>query len=111
MLEACLRPAPPRAINFYLYVVSAFRRTSHGPAKAGHYVLLENALGITARATRREGLRQDRFAPPESPGRAPRPARRRAARRPRHRAWSDRVPTRRRADSESTFPPRARAGI
>ena len=25
--------------NFYLYVVSAFRRTTHGPAKAGHYVL------------------------------------------------------------------------
>jgi len=23
-----------------LYVVSAFRRTTHGPAKAGHYVYL-----------------------------------------------------------------------
>ena len=27
------------------YVVSGFRRTSHGPAKAGHYVLVGNALG------------------------------------------------------------------
>ena len=30
--------------SFHLYVVSAFRRTTHGPAKAGHYVLMENAL-------------------------------------------------------------------
>ena len=28
-----------------MYVVSAFRRTTHGPAKAGHYVLIESALG------------------------------------------------------------------
>ena len=34
-----------------MYVVSAFRRTSHGPAKAGHYVLAcILALGMTATA-------------------------------------------------------------
>jgi len=33
--------APCEPSRFSLYVVSAFRRTSHGPAKAGHYVLLE----------------------------------------------------------------------
>src|SRR5882757_8831645 len=32
--------------NFHLYVVSAFRRTTHGPAKAGHYVLIESALKL-----------------------------------------------------------------
>src|SRR6185503_1971795 len=37
---------------FYLYVVSAFRRTTHGPAKAGHYVLVENALKARAPARR-----------------------------------------------------------
>ena len=30
--------------NFDSYVVSAFRRTSHGPAKAGHYVQIKSAL-------------------------------------------------------------------
>ena len=30
--------------NFHLYVVSAFRRTRHGPAKAGHYIQNETAL-------------------------------------------------------------------
>ena len=38
-----------RAAHFDLYVVSAFRRTSHGPAKAGHYVQLEKALGVGER--------------------------------------------------------------
>src|SRR5258707_940895 len=28
-----------------MYVVSAFRRTRHGPAKAGHYVQKESAIG------------------------------------------------------------------
>src|SRR6185295_11301531 len=36
--------------NFHLYVVSAFRRTRHGPAKAGHYVQDESALGLAVAA-------------------------------------------------------------
>ena len=32
-----------------MYVVSAFRRTIHGPAKAGHYLHVENALGFDER--------------------------------------------------------------
>src|SRR5438105_2345496 len=39
------------AVAAHMYVVSAFRRTSHGPAKAGHYVLaVILALGMTAAA-------------------------------------------------------------
>ena len=33
-----LRLASSSVVCFPLYVVSAYRRTSHGPAKAGHYV-------------------------------------------------------------------------
>jgi len=39
--------------NFHLYVVSAFRRTHHGPAKAGHYVQKETALTLTVSKSRR----------------------------------------------------------
>src|SRR4051794_18080944 len=45
-------PEPSILIVLHLYVVSAFRRTCAGPAKAGHYVQMENAIAWRTGAKR-----------------------------------------------------------
>jgi hypothetical protein len=43
LYELALIPGQNESV-FHIYVVSAFRRTSVSPAKAGHYIVLKSAL-------------------------------------------------------------------